>query len=439
MKTFQCDCAGEPTLFFESSRCNACGRLVGVDENFDRVEPYEFDDVTGHYFKAADPTVFYQKCDNNAQYQTCNGMLRLNETPPNAVSSAEITTLVNEGADSTLNSNTSGAEKETRLENQSNESAEAPVAEIASLGEKPEVLCFACRFNNTIPDLSVDGHIPLWKKMETAKRRALFTLNALPLPLDDLTQDFEGGLSFDFITDRNVGDHFLSPIKHQDVVFTGHDSGHITINLAEADDVARSSTKMAMGERYRTLLGHFRHELGHYYFEKLILNNLENHALCKQYFGDDELDYQEAIDRHYKEGAPSNWRENYISEYATMHPYEDWAETWAHYMHIIDTLETAQNFSITGSTSGEELDNEEVGELHLPQGESDFFAQTPINGMIDTWIDFSVILNSLNRSMGLEDAYPFVLTQSVRTKLAFVHYAIHDRLGELPPATNSPI
>ena len=113
-----------------------------------------------------------------------------------------------------------------------------------------------------------------------------------------------------------------------------------------------------------------------------------------------------------------------------MHPYEDWAETWAHYMHIIDTLETAQNFSITGSTSGSAVDNEEVGELHFPQYY--FSVQTPIANILDTWMDFSVILNSLNRSMGLDDAYPFVLTQSVRTKLSFIHHAIHNRLNQLP-------
>lgn len=409
MKTFQCDCQGRPILFFESSSCNACGRLVGVDDDFDQVEPYEFDEARGQYFKAAQPDVFYQKCDNHANYHTCNGMVKLRQI--------ELSSLPISGS---------------HLENDMPLTGQTPTGKEGLGAEKPEVLCFACRFNETIPDLSVAGHIPLWKKMEAAKRRALFTLNALPVPLKNLVQDSEGGLSFDFTVDRDVNDHFATPIKHQDTIFTGHDSGHITINLAEADDVARSNAKIAMGERYRTLLGHFRHELGHYYFDKLILSQPEHHSLCKQYFGDDDLDYQEALARHYKEGAPANWRENFISQYATMHPYEDWAETWAHYMHIIDTLETAQNFSITGSASGEDFDKENVGELRLPQDEHYFFVQTPIDSIIDTWMDFSVILNSLNRSMGLEDAYPFVLTQSVRTKLAFVHYAIHNQLQQMP-------
>ena len=382
MKTFKCNCTEQLILFFESSHCLACGRTVGIDDEFDQVEPYEIDEQSGLFYKAEAPEVFYKKCDNNAQYHVCNGMVNLDTFIP--------------------------------------------------VADKDEVLCFSCRFNETVPDLSIIGHIPLWKKMETAKRRALYTLKSLSLPLNTIIQKPESGLSFDFITDRNVSDHFVSPIIGQDVVFTGHDCGHITINLAEADDVARSQAKIAMGERYRTLLGHFRHELGHYYFDQLIANSPKKHALCKQYFGDDELDYQQALDTHYKQGAPANWHETFISEYATMHPYEDWAETWAHYMHIIDTLETAKNFSITGSTTGNEFELDEADELRLPQSAYYFNSQTPIDAILDTWMEFSIILNSLNRSMGLADAYPFVLTQAVRTKLSFIHHAIHNRLNLMP-------
>lgn len=382
MKTFKCTCPDEQILFFESSHCLACSRIVGLDDWFDKVEPYNLDKKSGHYFKDAKPGVPYQKCDNNAQYGVCNGMVNLDTFEPV------------EGED--------------------------------------EVLCFACRFNDVIPDLSVTEHIPLWRKMENAKRRAIYTLKAFSLPLRNFNEDVESGLSFSFTTDRDVNDNFVSILEDKEPVFTGHSSGHITINLAEANDVARSHTKLAMGERYRTLLGHFRHELGHYYFEKLILGSPDKHALCKQYFGDDELSYQDALDRHYKEGAPKNWRDSFISEYATMHPYEDWAETWAHYMHIMDTLETAKNFSITGSTSAIAEETEKVEDLSLPQDAYFFSGQTSIDSILDTWIDFSVILNSLNRSMGMNDAYPFVLTEPVRTKLSFVHHAIHDRLHHMP-------
>jgi len=384
MKTFNCTCKDHQILFFESSSCIACHRTVGIDGNFEKVEPYNFNKETSFYFKDAEPEVRYLKCDNNTEYKVCNGMVNMETFEPDE-------------------------------ENQD------------------EILCFACRFNETVPDLTVVEHIPLWKKMETAKRRALYTLKELCLPLHNTHEDPENGLSFDFTTDRNVKDHFATKLEDSEAVFTGHDCGHITINLAEANEVARSQTKLAMGEQYRTLLGHFRHELGHYYFNILISGFPKKHALCKQYFGDDELSYQDALDRHYKEGSPKDWSKKFISEYATMHPYEDWAETWAHYMHIMDTLETAKNFSITGSTSANKEETEEVEDLNLPQDEYFFSAQTSITSIIDTWIDFSVILNSLNRSMGMNDAYPFVLTEPVRTKLSFIHHAIHDRLDQMPP------
>ena len=388
MKTFQCTCIDRPIIFFESNQCISCGKTVGIDDNFEQVETYQQDPETGLFYKDNHPNIPYRKCDNNEEYGACNGMVNLSTFVPN------------------------------------------PTLDLDTY--KEEMLCFGCRFNVTVPDLSIVEHIPLWKKMEAAKRRALYTLKVLPIPLQTTDENVESGLSFDFITDRNVKDHFTSPLEGQDVVFTGHDCGHITINLAEADDVARYQTKHAMAERYRTLLGHFRHELGHYYFDQLIVPSPEKHALAKQYFGDDALDYQEAIKHHYEQGAPQNWRDSFISEYATMHPYEDWAETWSHYMHIIDTLETAQNFSITGSTFGIEGDIKELSDLNLPQDNTIFLGQTDINSILDTWMEFSVMLNSLNRSMGLADAYPFVLTQPVRTKLAFIHHAIHNQLDLLP-------
>lgn len=384
MKTFKCSCKDQQILFFESKICLACERVVGVDDNFDKVEAYDLDEKTGYYFKAnQENKTPYQKCDNHADYQACNGMVNMDTFSP------------------------------------------VP-------NNEDEVLCFACRFNKTIPNLSIVEHIPLWKKMENAKRRAIYTLKALGLPLENILQNPENGLSFDFIADSNVNDNFSSKLEDQETVFTGHDNGHITINIAEANDVARSSTKLAMGEKYRTLLGHFRHELGHYYFNRLILVSPQKHELCKKYFGDDEFDYSKALKKYYKSGAPENWNDDFISEYATMHPYEDWAETWAHYMHIMDTLETAKNFNITGSLSANIDDNEDLGELNLPQNSNLFSSQTSINLILDAWMDFAIILNSLNRSMGMADAYPFVLTQAVRTKLSFIHHAIHDELDLMP-------
>lgn len=381
MKTFKCICSGNPSLFFESNCCTACGRLVGLTDDFDAVHPFDAGAETGYFTLAGGEGRLYKKCTNFAEHNACNGMVEVNLTNPQ---------------------------------------------------EQTTEFCFACRFNETIPNLGVEEHVPLWQKMEAAKRRALFTLKELPVPLQNLQENPDSGLSFEFIVDRDAKDHFLSKLPHHPDVMTGHDFGNITINLAEADDVARSATKAAMGEQYRTLLGHFRHELGHYYFDQIIAPDPEKHALCKTYFGDDECDYQQALDNHYQSGGPpADWPQNFISEYATMHPWEDWAETWAHYMHIIDTLETAQSNGVALSRSRTSPSDEAIDDLNLPQQHdaSDFTAS--FAEILDTWMTFSVILNSINRSMGLQDAYPFVLTPPVRNKLAFIHHAIHDKLALL--------
>ena len=373
MKTFKCTCPETPPLFFESSSCSACGRLVGIADNFNSVQPFDLDENTGQYLLAGVEGKSFEKCKNSAEYNACNGMIEVNT----AIEKAE--------------------------------NAE---------------YCFACRFNEVVPDLNVAEHVPLWKKMENAKRRALYTLKALPLPLKNNEEDPKTSLTFEFTVDRNVKDHFVSKLPHHPAVMTGHNCGNITINLAEADDVARSKTQAAMGESYRTLLGHFRHELGHYYFDLLIANDPTKQEHCKAYFGDHELDYKEALDQHYANGAPANWPDNFISEYASMHPWEDWAETWAHYMHIIDTLETVQSYGLhldknIGTTNT-------MRQLSLPQDSTSHDSSVSFTRALNAWMDFSVILNSLNRSMGLPDAYPFVLTEPVRQKLAFIHHAIHD-------------
>ena len=375
MKTFHCTCSGNPSLFFESTSCTACGRTTGITNDFDQVQAFDLDEKSGFYYLSGQANVQYKQCQNFAQYHACNGMIELNDNK--------------EASD----------------------------------------LCFACLFNDTIPNLEIEEHLPLWRKMETAKRRTLFSINALPIPLNNLQQAPDTGLSFDFTVDRDVKDHFSSELPNHSAVMTGHDCGHITINLAEADEVARSKAKMDMGERYRTLLGHFRHEIGHYYFDQLISKNPKQHALCKEVFGDDELDYQEALDRHYSQGAPSDWPQRYISEYATMHPWEDWAETWAHYLHIIDTLQTAQENGLALILKKSKLTETSVADLELPQSNDYFTFQTPFADILSLWMRFSVIFNSLNRSMGLQDAYPFVLSPEVRKKLTFIHYAVHNQLN----------
>jgi hypothetical protein len=271
-----------------------------------------------------------------------------------------------------------------------------------------EKFCLACRHNRTIPDLSVESNLLHWRKMEFAKHRLFYTLIALRLPLKDLKEDPEHGLAFDFLAD--------DPDK-KSIILTGHDAGLITINLKEADDAVREKLRTEMHEPYRTLLGHFRHEVGHHFWDILVRDagRLEE---CRAIFGDDTQDYGEALQRHYAEGAPENWQDSFISAYATAHPWEDFAETWAHYLHIIDTLETASAFGLRihpATSKNKALHADIVFDPHNAPS---------MQRIIDAWLPLTFAMNSLNRSMGHADLYPFILSAPVVKKLGFIHEII---------------
>ena len=199
---------------------------------------------------------------------------------------------------------------------------------------------------------------------------------------------------------------------------TGHDNGVITVALTEADDAEREKLRAEMGEPYRTLLGHFRHEVGHHYWDVLVRDGGQLEA-CRAMFGDDSQDYGEALKRHYAEGAPANWPENFISAYATSHPWEDFAETWAHYLHIVDTLETASAYGLRIDPRAGQDGRARSQDRFRPPCRPD------IEAIIDAWMPLTFAMNSLNRSMGLADAYPFVISPAVIKKLGFIHQLVH--------------
>jgi hypothetical protein len=268
-------------------------------------------------------------------------------------------------------------------------------------------LCAACRFNRVIPDLSDAGRKEAWARLERQKRRLLYTLYALRLPLRPKSADPERGLAFAFMADDPSG----AP-----KVYTGHRDGLITINIAEADDPYREQTRKEMGEAYRTLLGHFRHESGHYYWDRLIRDSPLLPAFRAR-FGDETRDYATCAERHYARGAPKDWRRSYVSPYASMHPWEDWAETWAHYLHIVDTLETARSYDLV-------LRPKPVGSPPERAVAAGTVHTEKFDEIIQAWLPLTVALNSLNRSMGLPDLYPFVLSDRAIEKLRFVHDVI---------------
>jgi hypothetical protein len=268
--------------------------------------------------------------------------------------------------------------------------------------------CAACRHNRTVPDLSIPDNVLRWQKLEVAKHRLIYTLLKLKLPLTSKAEDADTGLAFDFMGDPEA------PDGEGPKVMTGHDNGLITINIAEADDAERERRRHDMGEPYRALLGHMRHEVGHYYWDRLVRDGGHLQAF-RDLFGDESADYGEALQRHYSQGPVENWQESFVSSYASAHPWEDFAETWAHYLHIIDTLETAKAFRVSvnpEATPGRDL----AASVDFNVYEVDDFAK-----IFDVWLPLSFAVNSLNRSMGVPDLYPFVLSAAVITKLDFIH------------------
>jgi hypothetical protein len=274
----------------------------------------------------------------------------------------------------------------------------------------PDNFCLACRHNGIIPDLSQPQNLANWQKIEIAKHRLIYTLRRLNLPLQTRAENPEG-LIFNFLAD--------SPHDPNTRIMTGHDSGTITLALAEADDVERERRRSQMGEPYRTLLGHFRHEVGHYFWNVLVRDKgLEESFIAL--FGDYTRNYDEALQTHYAQGAPANWQENFVSGYAAAHPWEDFAETWAHYLHIVDTIEMAGAFGIKVEPV---LDD--TGELETTIDFSPYRIRD-FQSVIDAWLPLSFALNNINRSMGQPDLYPFVLSHPAIAKLKYIHSAVRD-------------
>ena len=278
--------------------------------------------------------------------------------------------------------------------------------------ETDHTFCVACRHNRVIPDLSSPGNVARWRRLEGAKRRLFYTLLRLRLPLAARPENPEG-LAFDFLADAPT----TQPGAPK--VMTGHDNGLITIALVEADDVERERRRGQMGEPYRTLLGHFRHEVGHYYWNVLVRDAGALDGF-REVFGDEREDYGEALQRHYANGPSPDWGDRFVSAYASSHPWEDFAETWAHYLHIVDTLETANAFGVRVrpkvSRAQELTASVEFDPHHTPD----------LDRLVAAWLPLTFAVNSLNRSMGQPDLYPFVLSPTVIGKLGFIHTRIYE-------------
>lgn len=358
MKSFSCQCGN--TLYFENSICLDCGRTAGFLP--DTLRMAGMDLVGQELWRSPDDGVVYHRCGNYRNYDVCNWMV-----PADA----------------------------------------------------QQHFCPSCRLNLVIPNLDTPQNLTLWYRIESAKRRLLYTLFSLRLPISDRLQDPEAGLGFEFLSDDEDTDEFSNHVLPQLNVITGHRAGIITINIREAEDSAREEMREKMNERYRTLLGHFRHEIGHYYWDRLVARGGRLDGF-RALFGDERGDYAQALERYYRDGPPIGWEESWISAYASSHPWEDWAETWAHYLHMVDTLETAHDYGFS-------IEGRRLAALHpVGQAASGYTPTASFEVLIADWGALTVALNALNRSMGLPDAYPFALSGATLDKLRFIHSVINE-------------
>lgn len=350
MNIFHCDHCGQ-LIFFENVQCVACGHLLAYLPDLEVVgslEPAGEGLWRSPLPRAAGRT--YRLCANYTQENVCNWTV--------------------------------------------------------SAGD-PDPLCQSCRLTRVIPDLNQPGHKEAWFRLEAAKRRLVYTLLHLRLPVRSKLEDPQNGLAFEFLADAG-------PAGKDNPVLTGHANGVITINVAETDDAERERRRVSLHEPYRTLLGHFRHEIGHYYWDRLIRDS-DRLPAFRALFGDERQDYGEALKRHYEQGPPADWQTRYVTAYACAHPWEDWAETWAHYLHMVDTLQTASACGLTLRPRRQDEPTMKAAPNPL-DARPDRFADLMAN-----WFPLTYVLNNLNRGMGLPDGYPFVLADPAIEKLRFVH------------------
>ena len=355
MKCFNCDNCGM-MVFFENESCVKCGETLGFFP--DRMEMSSQKKWAAH--TASSGATSPHTCANKDYYKVCNWMV---------------------------------------------------------LGGDDNTFCLACRLNEMIPNLTINGNRERWYKLELAKRRCLYTFLRLGLPVETAEGQGRAPLRFRF-----MGDAPDTP-----PVITGHDHGVITINIAEADTDERERRRLQLNEPYRTLIGHIRHESGHYYWDRIIADT-PHLPKFRELFGDETANYDEALKKYYASGPASDWKERTVTAYASLHPWEDWAETWAHYLHMADTLETAESFGL-GLNLDKSQNYQSKNHFSKAGGEQRF------NKLLATWLPLICALNAVSRGMGLPDLYPFVTTDAVIKKLEFIHNLIESEANQPHPAS----
>ncbi len=368
MRTFSCSC-GE-TLFFDNTRCESCGSEAGFCPVCHLLVALRGTAADGYRCGNPHCGTALAKCHNYQVQQVCNFCIP-----------------------------------------------------VAPAGRVTEMFCGCCRYNTTIPDLTKQGNREKWRRLEAAKRRMFYQLDLLGLPRGKAVDGFNPPLSFEFKEDfTSAGSpEFTGILSDTEVVMTGHLNGKITINTREADPIERERLRVQFGEAHRSLIGHFRHEMGHYYWALLVRGKCED--AFKSAFGDHNNPlYSDALQQYYQQGPPADWAQRYASAYASMHPWEDFAETFAAYLEMVGALDTSAH---TG-----------LGASWIPQ----VSPNTGFDDMISAYAKLGTAMNEMNRTMGLKDLLARPLVAPVIDKMRFVHQLVHDaRDGRVHSGIGRPV
>ncbi len=351
MRLFRCDNCGNP-VYFENRSCINCGCRLGFAPEAIGLFAVTRDATQTDKWRRVDQQQFLYRFCPNAKYDICNWLVR---------------------------------------------------------DDCGEDYCQACRYNGLVPDPKTTDGLRRWREISDAQRHLFYSFLRWDLPRPGRKEDPLGGLLFDLKDDEILPDGSCKP------VLIGHDEGHIVIRTAEADAPTREQQRTDMNEPYRTLFGHFRHETGHFIWNKLVRDAGKIEGF-RAVFGDESVDYGQALEKHYREGPGRGWGSRYISYYATTHPWEDFAECFAHVLHIVDSLETAHMFGIALAPIGKDA--------MTAHANFDPYSVLDFARIADVWIPLSMALNSIHHSMGERDLYPFILTPAITAKLGYVHSLI---------------
>jgi hypothetical protein len=82
---------------------------------------------------------------------------------------------------------------------------------------------------------------------------------------------------------------------------------------------------------------------------------------------------------------------------------------------MIDTLDTARAFGLRIRADAGRVGNLSASISFDPYDQASFSA------ILEVWLPMTFAVNSINRSMGIDDLYPFIISPEVAGKLTLVH------------------